>query len=238
MPSTMTWLSSSASKSSSVSLTVYTSVCLCWMNCHSTRPHTSSSLASCTSILASLPAWSVISPTSSSNLCSSSASRSSSLNLSSMTNCLPVWSMSSFQWRSRMSGERRSATSGIDLRKFITLCCRPLKQPFSLIGLGSLFTSLTYALVSSSMRSVRMSAHSVVRQSANCTSTSADVSHTSFAMDSWLRMPPTVSLIGVISCGNSKMSASFCSSMVRASSFWISAFAPDMTVYAALKPVS
>ena len=45
---------------------------------------------------------------------------------SSIVKCTEVVSMSCSQWRSRMSGERRSLMSGMDVRKFFTLSSSPL----------------------------------------------------------------------------------------------------------------
>mmetsp|Transcript_14097 Transcript_14097/g.33829 ORF Transcript_14097/g.33829 Transcript_14097/m.33829 type:complete len:227 (-) Transcript_14097:1523-2203(-) len=87
--------------------------------------HVSSIFFSCFSITSSFCARSTISLTASTHVCSSSASRSPRLNFSSMTKCLPVARMSCFQWRSRMSGDRRSATSGTDTRKFFTASSSP-----------------------------------------------------------------------------------------------------------------
>lgn len=73
--------------------------------------------------------------------------------------------MSCCQWRSRMAGERRSATSGTDTRKFFTMASTPRNTSSSRTFLGSALTSLTKFLAPSSMRSVLMALHSVWRQS-------------------------------------------------------------------------
>mmetsp|Transcript_36236 Transcript_36236/g.69481 ORF Transcript_36236/g.69481 Transcript_36236/m.69481 type:complete len:231 (+) Transcript_36236:1231-1923(+) len=229
MPCTTTWLSSSASKSSSPSFTVCTSVSLCWLNTHSTLDHTSSSLTSVSSIFASFCARSTISPTSSSNLCSCSASRSSSLNLSSITKCTAVASMSIAQCRSRMSGERRSATRGMEVRKFFTEASTPRYALVVRTFLGRPFTSFTYCLVLSSIMSVLMSAHSVVRQSENCTSTSMDVSHTSFMKMSSSRHSWSSSFAAFISSGNSNMLAKSCRPCASTSSAFTSALLMSST---------
>ena len=174
MPCTTTWLSSSASKSSSPSLIVFTSVSLCFICIHSTLAQVTSSFARDTSIFASFCAQSTISPTSSSNLCSSSASSESSENWSSMTKDLPVTSMSELQWRSRMSGDRRSATSGTDVRKFLTESSSPMNASVARSFLGRPLTSFWNAFVASSMVAVSMSFHSVSRHFVNCFSTSAE----------------------------------------------------------------
>mmetsp|Transcript_10037 Transcript_10037/g.27403 ORF Transcript_10037/g.27403 Transcript_10037/m.27403 type:complete len:218 (+) Transcript_10037:10406-11059(+) len=208
MPCTSTWLSSRASKSSSAILTVYTGVSLNWMNWKSTRDQVSPSLVRACSIFSSFWARSTISPTSSSNLCSSNLSRSSNLKEGSVTlKDTLVVDMSCSQCLSRMAGERRSATRGTDVKKFFTLASTPLNTSSSRTFLCRLLTSFTKVFAPSSMTSVRMSLHSVSFQSENWHSHSMDVSHTSLTMvrsskDSWIALE-----MGSTSCGNSKMEA-------------------------------
>ena len=125
MPCTNTWLSSRVSTVSSDILMVYTLVLLCCANRYSTVFQVSLRMESDFSILASFWALSTISLTSSSYLWSSKASKSSSLKLASMTSLTPVFSMSCCQCLSLMSGEDRSATSGMQMRKFLALLSIP-----------------------------------------------------------------------------------------------------------------
>ena len=107
-----------------------------------------------------------------------------------------------------MSGDRRSATRGTDTRKFSTTLSRPSKALYRRACFGSFLTSLTKALVLSSIISVSMSLHSVFRQSANWVSTRELTSQTSLMTRMSFSTSPRAIMVPSMISANSNMSAS------------------------------
>ena len=111
--------------------------------------HVSSIFTSCFSMTSSFCARSTISLTLSAHVCSSSASKSPSENLSSIVNFLPVTCCKSFQCRSRIAGWRSSATSGREVSSALIWSPNERNTSYCAHPLGNCLVCFCSVLVSS-----------------------------------------------------------------------------------------